>query len=117
VSANDWQAKLWSRFFCLSVFVTMYLNDNQRAPFYESIGLDTKQFNQHVIIETNRTTARIFPEVIDVENPEFFKRLDQLVVTNTQLIALGKSDSPFASIQKVRCAPVPFRPLSLRTPH
>jgi len=101
VSANDWQAKLWSRFFCMSVFVTMYLNDNQRSPFYESIGLDTKQFNQHVIIETNRTTARIFPEVLDVENPEFFQRLDKLVVTNTQLINLGKEGGPMAALQKI----------------
>jgi len=40
---NDWVAKLWSRFFCLSVYITMYLNDNQRSEFYESIGLNTKQ--------------------------------------------------------------------------
>jgi len=93
VSANDWQAKIWSRFFCLSVFVTMYLNDHQRDSFYSSIGLNTKEFNQHVIIETNATTARIFPEVLDVENPEFFQRLDKLVETNTALLALGKSDS------------------------
>jgi hypothetical protein len=64
---NDWKAKLWSRFFCLSVYVTMYLNDNQRSAFYESLGLNTQQFNQHVIIETNKTTARIFPEVPDCE--------------------------------------------------
>lgn len=43
---NDWQAKLWSRFFCLSVYVTMYLNDHQRSAFYESIGLNTTQFNR-----------------------------------------------------------------------
>ncbi len=55
---NDFQAKLWSRFFCLSVYITMYLNDNQRSAFYESLGLDTRLFNQHVIIETNNTTAR-----------------------------------------------------------
>ena len=60
---NDWQANLWSRFFCLSVYITMYLNDNQRSPFYESLGLNTRDFNQHVIIETNKSTARIFPEV------------------------------------------------------
>ena len=51
----------------MSVYVTMYLNDHQRSAFYESIGLNTTQFNQHVVIETNKTTARIFPEVPDCE--------------------------------------------------
>ena len=60
---NDWQARQWSKFFCLSVYVTMYLNDHQRDAFYASLGMNTTQFNQHVIIETNNTTARIFPEV------------------------------------------------------
>ena len=41
----------------------MYLNDHQRSSFYETLGLDTKQFNQHVIIETNNSTARLFPAV------------------------------------------------------
>lgn len=80
----SFQAKLWSRFFCLSVYVTMYVNDHQRSAFYESIGLNTTQFNMHVLIETNRTTARIFPEVLDVENPEFKARLDRLVEVLTQ---------------------------------
>ncbi|GBF88709.1 hypothetical protein Rsub_01608 [Raphidocelis subcapitata] len=40
---NDLKAKLWSRFFCLSVYVTMYLNDHQRTAFYESLGMNTKQ--------------------------------------------------------------------------
>jgi magnesium-protoporphyrin IX monomethyl ester (oxidative) cyclase len=82
---DSFSAKLWSRFFCLSVYVTMYLNDHQRSSFYESIGLNTTEFNQHVIVETNRTTARIFPQVIDVEHPDFFKKLDALVITNTEL--------------------------------
>jgi magnesium-protoporphyrin IX monomethyl ester (oxidative) cyclase len=60
---NDWEGRLWCRFFCLSVYITMYLNDHQRSTFYESLGLNTTQFNQHVIIETNKSTARIFPAV------------------------------------------------------
>ena len=88
---NDFEAKLWSRFFCLSVYVTMYLNDHSRAEFYESIGLDTTQFNMHVIHQTNKTTAQIFPQVIDTYNPKFKEHLDKLVVINT---ALAKAESP-----------------------
>ncbi|KAH9295395.1 hypothetical protein KI387_038983, partial [Taxus chinensis] len=91
---NDWKAKLWSRFFCLSVYVTMYLNDCQRTAFYEGIGLNTKEFDMHVIIETNRTTARIFPAVLDVENPEFKRKLDRMVEINEQILAIGESQAP-----------------------
>ena len=98
---NDWVAKLWCRFFCLSVYATMYLNDHQRAPFYESLGLNTKEFNQHVIIETNRTTARIFPAVSDVESPEFFERMDRCVEMNDKLVKLGKNGSPLEKIPLV----------------
>ena len=46
---DDWRARAWSKFFCLSVYVTMYLNDHQRSAFYESLGLNTTQFNRHAI--------------------------------------------------------------------
>ncbi|CAM6088302.1 unnamed protein product [Calypogeia fissa] len=102
---NDWKAKLWSRFFCLSVYVTMYLNDVQRTAFYEGIGLDTRQFDMHVIFETNRTSARIFPAVPDVENPEFKVKLDHLVELNQKLIAIGESDAP-AFVKNLQKAPL-----------
>merc|ERR1712139_722583 len=89
---NDYQAKVWSKFFCLSVYITMYLNDHQRTEFYESLGLNTRQFNQHVIMETNTTTERIFPEVPDVDNGNFWKYMDRLVVCNQQLVEIEKSD-------------------------
>ena len=46
---DDWRARAWSKFFCLSVYVTMYLNDHQRSAFYESLGLNTTQFNRHAV--------------------------------------------------------------------
>jgi magnesium-protoporphyrin IX monomethyl ester (oxidative) cyclase len=94
VDSNDWQAKAWSRFFCLSVYVTMYLNDHSRSAFYESLGLNTTQFNRHVIIETNNTTARIFPSVPDVETPQFWDRMEALIVQNNKLAEIAGSDAP-----------------------
>ena len=93
---NNTVAKLWCRFFCLTVYVTMYLNDHQRSAFYESLGMNTTDFNRHVVIETNRTTARIFPAVPDVESPEFFERMDRCVQYNNELVALGKNGNPVA---------------------
>lgn len=52
------------------------------------------QFNQHVIIETNKTTERIFPAVPDVEHPEFFSKMDELVKLNNKVIEIGNSDMP-----------------------
>ncbi|KAG2482275.1 hypothetical protein HYH03_018789 [Edaphochlamys debaryana] len=101
---DDWVAKLWSRFFCLSVYITMYLNDHQRSAFYESLGLQTTQFNQHVIIETNKSTERIFPAVPDVENPEFFRRMDELVKLNNKVVEIGTWNVP-APIKLLARAP------------
>ncbi|GFR51434.1 hypothetical protein Agub_g13724 [Astrephomene gubernaculifera] len=91
---NTWEAKLWSKFFCLSVYVTMYLNDHQRTAFYEALGLKTRQFDQHVIIETNRATERLFPVVPDVEDPAFFPLLNDMVEVNDKLCALDTQNMP-----------------------
>jgi magnesium-protoporphyrin IX monomethyl ester (oxidative) cyclase len=89
---NTWQAKLWCRFFLLSVFVTMYLNDFQRNDFYQSIGLNTKQFDQHVIRKTNQSSVTLFPIMLDVENPSFFAWLDICNEANETLVNLEKED-------------------------
>lgn len=79
---NDWQAKLWSRFFCLSVYVTMYLNDHQRSAFYESIGLNTTQFNRCAL--WGRSHGRAHP----IRNSMCYVRLSALVVTNGPALCL-----------------------------
>lgn len=91
---NDWQAKLWCRFFCLSVYITMYLNDHQRNAFYQALGLNTTQFNQHVIVETNKTSMRVFPACPEVESKEFWAKMDRLVELNNQVVEIGQEDSP-----------------------
>lgn len=102
---THWTSKLWARFFCLSVYVTMYVNDHQRAAFYEGLGLNPKQFDLHVIIETNKTTARLFPAVLDCENPEFERRLDHLVELNTSIVRIESSEAP-EFVKKIQKLPL-----------
>ncbi|AFY67354.1 magnesium-protoporphyrin IX monomethyl ester (oxidative) cyclase [Geitlerinema sp. PCC 7407] len=91
---NDWKARLWCRFFLLSVFATMYLNDLQRSGFYEAIGLNARDYDIEVIKKTNDTAGRVFPVILDVENPEFIERLDQSAALNTKLAAISESQAP-----------------------
>jgi len=85
---TGFKSKLWSRFFLLAVFATMYLNDLQRAGFYASIGLDARKFDIHVIRKTNQSSGRLFPVMLDVNHPDFFPYLEQCSTINSELIEL-----------------------------
>uniref|UniRef100_A0A1C9CGY4 Probable magnesium-protoporphyrin IX monomethyl ester [oxidative] cyclase n=1 Tax=Palmaria palmata TaxID=2822 RepID=A0A1C9CGY4_PALPL len=80
------ESKLWCRFFLLSVFATMYLNDFQRSSFYNTIGLDSRQYDMQVIRKTNESASRVFPIALNVDHPYFFKRLDECAKQNNLLI-------------------------------
>ncbi len=91
---NDWRAKLWCRFFLLSVFATMYLNDLQRRDFYAALGLTARDYDIEVIEKTNETAGRVFPVTLDVAHPDFFKRLDVAAAANARLAKIGASNQP-----------------------
>jgi magnesium-protoporphyrin IX monomethyl ester (oxidative) cyclase len=101
---NDWKARLWSRFFLLSVFATMYLNDVQRSGFYRSIGLDAREYDKYVIEKTNETAGRVFPIILDVDKPEFYDRLEVCVSNNENLREIDATNAPKA-IKLVRKLP------------
>lgn len=90
---TGWKSKLWCRFFLLSVFATMYLNDCQRAAFYNAIGLDARKFDQYVIRKTNQSSQKLFPVILDVDHPLFFKYLDECAETNMVLQKISKEES------------------------
>jgi len=91
---QGWEGKLWSRFFLLSVFATMYLNDIQRKDFYAAIGLDAREYDIEVIQKTNETAGKVFPLILDVENPQFYARLDICLRNNAKLSAIANSSTP-----------------------
>jgi len=87
---NNLPSKLWCRFFLLSVFVTMYLNDFQRASFYNIIGLDSRKFDIQVIRKTNESASRVFPVALNIDDPNFFKYLDQCAQFNNSLVDIDQ---------------------------
>jgi magnesium-protoporphyrin IX monomethyl ester (oxidative) cyclase len=91
---NNLESRLWSRFFLLSVFATMYLNDTQRSGFYRSIGLDARDYDKEVIQKTNETAGRIFPVILNVDHPAFYNRLETCVTNNGKLRAIDATNAP-----------------------
>ncbi|MBO9998843.1 MAG: magnesium-protoporphyrin IX monomethyl ester (oxidative) cyclase [Cyanobacteria bacterium SID2] len=88
------KGRLWSRFFLLSVFVTHTLTVLERGDFYRSLGMDPVEFDKEVIRQTNNTSARTFPEILNVEHPEFFKRLHRCAERNAKMAEIDKSKGP-----------------------
>ncbi|MBD2176023.1 magnesium-protoporphyrin IX monomethyl ester (oxidative) cyclase [Pseudanabaena sp. FACHB-1998] len=91
---GTWQAKLWARFFLLTVFATHTITVFERADFYKSIGLDARQYNKEVVINTNHTAISAFPTVLDTDHPDFFPRLEKCVDYNFKLTTINESDRP-----------------------
>lgn len=102
---NDWKARLWCRFFLLSVFATMYLNDIQRSDFYASIGLDARSYDKHVIEKTNYTAGRVFPIIIDVNNPAFYDSLE-ICVSNCEKLRAIDASKAIAPVKFLRKLPL-----------
>jgi magnesium-protoporphyrin IX monomethyl ester (oxidative) cyclase len=91
---KTWQSRLWARFFLLTVFVTHTLTVFERSDFYQSIGMDARQYNLDVVRHTNETAARAFPEVLDTNHPQFFDRLEICSQANEQLTAIAQNNQP-----------------------
>lgn len=65
-----------------TVMWTEVLKDEAASPAAQGLTLRGEQCCRHVIIETNKTTARIFPQVPDCENDLFWERMENLVQLN-----------------------------------
>ena len=91
---NTWQSKLWARFFLLTVFVTHTLTVFERSDFYESIGIDSHDYNKQVINHTNETSQRAFPSTLDTSHPQFFQRLEECAIANQKLTEITSSKCP-----------------------
>lgn len=96
---QGWKARLWARFFLLSVFATHTLTVHERGDFYESVGLDAQEYDREVTRKTNFTAGRAFPVTLDTEHPEFFPRLEKCADYNSAMNKIDQSND--AKIVKI----------------
>ena len=108
VLLNTWESRLWCKFFLLSVFATMYLNDFQRKNFYSTIGLDTEKFEKHVIRKTNQSARTLFPVILDVDHLSFFPLLEKCERANSQMLRI-ESENKSEGIKFFQKIPSYFR--------
>ena len=91
---STWQSRLWARFFLLTVFATHTLTVLERATFYQSIGIDPREYNEQVIRKTNETAKGAFPSILNTDHPEFFARLDRCAIANQKLAEISSNQRP-----------------------
>jgi len=91
---QTWHGRLWARFFLLTVFATHTLTVHEREDFYESLGLNATEFDRHITRKTNETAGRAFPVMLNVDHPEFFKRLETCAERNRKINDIDNSNAP-----------------------
>ncbi|AGY58538.1 magnesium-protoporphyrin IX monomethyl ester (oxidative) cyclase [Gloeobacter kilaueensis] len=89
--------RLWIRFFLLSFCLTMYLNDRKPHNLYAALGLDASHYAMDVLRKTNLDSGKVFPIILDLDNPRFLALLDRCADYNLQLEAL-KAKSRLAKL-------------------
>jgi len=91
---DSWSGRLWARFFLLAVFVTHSLAVMERSDFYHSLGFDPTEYDIHIIRKTNESGGRAFPVMLNVDHPEFFKRVYRCSDRNIKMQQIDKSNAP-----------------------
>ncbi|MGH1393150.1 MAG: magnesium-protoporphyrin IX monomethyl ester (oxidative) cyclase [Trichormus sp.] len=102
---KTWKARLWSRFFLLSVFATHTMTVHERAGFYKSLGLDATEFDRQVVYNTNETAGRAFPVMLNTEHPQFFPLLQRCAGYNLQISEIERSSQP-KFVKQIRKLPL-----------
>ncbi|BAY36116.1 hypothetical protein NIES2111_04360 [Nostoc sp. NIES-2111] len=91
---KTWKARLWSRFFLLSVFATHTMTVHERTGFYKSLGLNATESDRQVVENTNETAGRAFPVMLNTAHPQFFPSLQRCAAYNMQISEIERSSQP-----------------------
>ncbi len=86
--------RLWTRFFQLAVYATMYVRDHQRPVFFEALGIHPRDYGHRVFAITNAISRQVFRSLPPVDDPRFHAGLERLRVISERFAASKGTGAP-----------------------
>ncbi|MEM7665012.1 MAG: magnesium-protoporphyrin IX monomethyl ester (oxidative) cyclase [Pseudomonadota bacterium] len=93
--------KLWVRFFLLSVYATMYVRDHNRPVFHKALGVDPTEYDYKVFGITNEISRQVFPVELDIDDPAFRRRMENLRKASNRIDAGKERGGVIGMAQRV----------------
>ncbi|MEM7775250.1 MAG: magnesium-protoporphyrin IX monomethyl ester (oxidative) cyclase [Pseudomonadota bacterium] len=91
----------WVRFFLLAVFATMYVRDHNRPAFHKALDIDPTEYGKQVFQITSEISKQVFPITVDLENPKFFERLEDLRKISDRLDDAKKQGGVLGGLKRI----------------
>ena len=96
--------KLWIKFFLCAVYATMYVRDHARPEFHKALGIGIDDYDFRVFRVCNEITKQCFPILLDLDHPDFRKRLIKLNAISVAMDKAHKQGGVIGKLKKARLA-------------
>ena len=96
--------RLWIRFFLVAVFSTMYIRDHTRPEMHRAMGFDPTEYDFTVFRITSEISRQVFPFTLDIDHPEFRRRLGRLRELSAENDLARSRGGLSGRLKQARCA-------------
>ncbi|MEM9879486.1 MAG: magnesium-protoporphyrin IX monomethyl ester (oxidative) cyclase [Pseudomonadota bacterium] len=92
--------KLWIKFFLCAVYATMFVRDHARTHFHKALGIGIEDYDFRVFRICNEISRQCFPFTLDLDNPQFRRRLRRINEISVAMGDASKKGGIFGKVKK-----------------
>ncbi|MCL6754978.1 magnesium-protoporphyrin IX monomethyl ester (oxidative) cyclase [Nostoc sp. CCCryo 231-06] len=101
--SNGLKARLVCKFYLVLIFSITYLKYKDNEKLFALIGLDSCEYYINTIKNVNKSVEKHLPVILDIENSQFFKKLDVCIlhISENKKISISKHYKLLKFIKKI----------------